>query len=241
VADEDVRYDARALQQMRRGLEIADLVRPQNYFAPLPWHAYLDTARTLINRVTGGDWPGTLGVRRSTLLRAGGYDGQVLFENLELVRTIAAVGGREHRRLSLFVRRLPPATPHFWSQRVRQAYDEFARPARMAVWLATGPTLFLVARTYGGKGLLATAAAVMLLAEAGRRIGHGARVFPAAASAAAPLWVIERAGCAWLALGARLVLGGVPYHGHIVRKAATPLHELRQRMAVSPSALRRGS
>lgn len=233
LADDDVRYDAQGLEAVRCALEWADLVRPQNYFAPLPWHAYVDTARTLINRMTGGDWPGTLGVRRSTLLDAGGYDGNVMFENLELVRTIAAAGGREHRPLDLFVRRLAPEAHQFWTQRVRQAYDELARPVRLAVWLGVGPALLLVARRYGPKGLIAAAAGVVLLAESGRQVGQGTRVFPAAASLAAPVWVVERAVCAWLAVLSRVVLGGVPYRGQIVRRAATPRGELVRRVVAA--------
>ena len=71
LADDDVRYTEEGLAQMAAALDRADVVRPQNYFDPLPWHPRLDTARALINRSTGGDWPGTLGVRRSTLRRAG--------------------------------------------------------------------------------------------------------------------------------------------------------------------------
>jgi hypothetical protein len=131
IADDDVRHTRETLDTLERLLGDSDIVRPQNYFDPLPWHARLDTGRILINRMTGGDWPGTLAVRRSTLLRSGGYDGNVLFENLELVRTVEAVGGRSVSAPDLFVRRLPPETPHFWGQRVRQAYDEFARPLRL--------------------------------------------------------------------------------------------------------------
>ena len=36
LADDDVRYDARSLERMSRLLWDADLVRPQNYFDPLP-------------------------------------------------------------------------------------------------------------------------------------------------------------------------------------------------------------
>jgi len=56
------------------------------------------------------------------------------------------------------------------------------------------------------------------------------RVFPFAASLAAPLWVCERGVCAWLAAGARLTFGGVPYHGRIVTRAATPVSVLQQRL-----------
>jgi hypothetical protein len=231
IADDDVRYDRAGLAAVVDALEAADVVRPQNYFDPLPWHACLDTARTLINRVTGGDWPGTLAVRRSILQRAGGYDGNVLFENLELVRTVKASGGREAVPRDVYVRRLPPPAPHFVSQRVRQAYDELARPVRLAVWLSVLPLLAVVARRRGARGVALVLAASMVPAEIGRRIGGGSRVFPPAASLAAPIWIGERAIAAWLAVGARLIFGGVRYHGRIVRSAATPMRTLRRRHA----------
>ncbi|MFL5907275.1 MAG: glycosyltransferase, partial [Solirubrobacterales bacterium] len=124
IADDDVRYDERSLIRATLMLGLADCVRPQNFFEPLPWHARWDTARTLLNRVTGGDWPGTLAVRRSALARTGGYDGSAMFENLELVRTVVASGGREVVLRDALVARRPSTTRHFWSQRVRQAYDE---------------------------------------------------------------------------------------------------------------------
>src|SRR4051812_7594126 len=129
IADDDVRHDASTLERLSRALDDAHVVRPQNYFTPMPWHARWDTGRMLLNRVWGGDWPGTLGVRRSILRATGGYDGRAMFENLELVRTVLAAGGRESVPLDLFVARRPSTARHFWSQRVRQAYDELARPA----------------------------------------------------------------------------------------------------------------
>ncbi|MBB5966693.1 glycosyltransferase [Planomonospora venezuelensis] len=141
IADDDVRYDAAGLARVRALLDRADLVRPQNHFHPLPWHARWDTARTLLNRSLAADYPGTFGVRRSTFLAMGGYDGNVLFENLELIRTVRAHGGRELRPLDLYVRRLPPDPARFWSQRVRQAYDDLAQPARMAFFLSVLPCL----------------------------------------------------------------------------------------------------
>jgi hypothetical protein len=68
IADDDVRYEDAALRRMSRLLDDADLVRPQNYFDPRPWHARWDTARSLVNRALGADYPGTLGVRRSRFL-----------------------------------------------------------------------------------------------------------------------------------------------------------------------------
>jgi len=105
LADDDVRYEPGSLQRTVALLAGADLVRPQNYFDELPWHARWDGARSLLNRVVSGDptfpvgdFPGTLALRRSSLLAVGGYDGDALFENLELMRTIAPGGGGWSRR-----------------------------------------------------------------------------------------------------------------------------------------------
>ncbi len=119
-------------------MRTADLVRPQNVFDPLPWHARWDTARMLLNRAFGSDHPGTLGVRRSFLASIGGYDGDVLFENLELVRTVLAAGGRVVDAPGMYVRRRPPTPARFLEQRPRQAYDDLAQPARLAFFLVAG-------------------------------------------------------------------------------------------------------
>ena len=229
IGDDDVRYDGEALRAAVAALEWADVVRPQNYFDPLPWHALLDTGRTLINRALDGDWPGTLAFRRSALPR--GYNADVLFENFELVRTIEARGGRELVARSLYVRRLPPDTAHFFSQRVRQAYDEFARPLRLGVALAILPavTASLAMRMWAVPAALL--AVTLALAAFGLLRDNGLRYFPALAVAASPLWVFERAICAWLALYQRARYGGVRYAGGVLRDAASPAKEL-QRWAV---------
>jgi hypothetical protein len=215
VADDDVRYDRAGLERVADLLDEADLVRPQNHFTePLPWHAVVDTARSLLDRAWGRDYPGTFGLRRSHFLGMGGYDGDVLFENLELIRTVVHAGGREAAPLDLYVARIPPDTERYLSQRVRQAYDDFALPVRMAAWLSIVPLLATKRRT-----VLAGAACAMAIAELGRRRGGGASYFTAASSLAAPLWLLERGICAWLAVGRRLT-GGVPYsNGKIVTAA----------------------
>ena len=234
IADDDVRYDDESLAQVIAALATADVVRPQNYFQPLPWHARWDSGRMLLNRLTGGDWPGTLGVRRSRLQSTNGYDGSVMFENLELVRTVLASGGRERVLYDAYVLRRPSTTRHFWSQRVRQAYDEIARPVRFVVQLAVLPIVLMLAITGHWLTLVILAALVALAAELGRRRQGATRVFPASSSLFAPLWLAERAVCSWLALGARIVLGGVPYRGTILHCAATPMRVLRRRYANSP-------
>jgi hypothetical protein len=109
VADDDVRYTGANLDELSRRLAGADLVRPQNVFDPMPWHAAWDTSRSLLNRAVGADFPGTLGLRRSFLRAIGGYDGDVLFENLELIRTVRAAGGQIVEAPDLHVRRHPPS------------------------------------------------------------------------------------------------------------------------------------
>ncbi|HET9592410.1 MAG TPA: glycosyltransferase family 2 protein [Solirubrobacterales bacterium] len=255
IADDDVRYEPEALRRAAELLDRYDLVRPQNYFSRLPWHARWDTARTLLNRSLGRDFPGTLAVRRSRMLAMGMYDGDVLFENLELMRTVRAHGGSIISPLDLYVARVPPSATHFWGQRTRQAYDDFALPLRMALWLAVLPLLALEAhlrqadgtkrRIYGDRssrrrrglrqiGPLPVAAALAVVgAEVGRRRAGGARVFPATSSLLAPVWVLERGVCAWLAVLQRLRFGGVRYGNSVIPVAAHSERQLRRRLAES--------
>ena len=244
IADDDVRYELPALRRTVGLLAGADLVRPQNYFDELPWHARWDTARSLLNRVfTGdlsfpvGDFPGTLAVRRRTFVDSGAYDGDALFENLELMRTIRAAGGTVSTPLDLYVARRPPSTSHFRSQRVRQAYDDFAIPARLAFFLSVAPlALWLGAPARRRHRLAAGALAAIGAAEAGRRRAAGAAHFPLSSSLLAPAWIVERSLCSWLAVGARL-RGGVRYGDGRLKHSATPMRRLRRRYS-EPSASR---
>lgn len=245
IADDDVRYDPETLRRTARLLDNHDLVRPQNYFSRLPWHARWDTARTLLNRSLGRDFPGTLAVRRSRMLAMGLYDGDVLFENLELIRTVRAHGGSVASPLDLYVARVPPSAARFWGQRTRQAYDDFALPLRMALWLATVPLVALdwrfrkpwVRKSASRRPRLTPAVAglAIALAERGRRRAGGARVFPASSSLLAPVWVLERGVCAWLAVLQRLHLGGVRYGDSVIPRAAHSERQLRARRPAAPS------
>jgi hypothetical protein len=235
IADDDVRYDAESLRRTVALLEVADLVGPQNVFVPMPWHAAWDTARSLLNRAVAADYPGTFAVRRSTFVAMGGYDGDVLFENLELMRTVRAHGGRVLRPQDVYVTRRPPTLGRFLDQRVRQAYDDLAQPWRMATFLTTVPVAMSGRR--GRRAVLAGLALSVAAAEAGRRRGGGRRVFPVRASLLAPAWVLERSVCAWSALGQRALLGGVRYAGHRLAVAAHSPAELRRRARAGRAAL----
>jgi hypothetical protein len=80
-------------------------------------------------------------------------------------------------------------------------------------------------------------AAVAGLAEAGRRRAGGAEVFPASSSLLAPPWVVWRSACSWGAVGARF-RGGARYRDTRIRRAATPVRELRRRVATAASSPR---
>ncbi|MCU1532955.1 MAG: hypothetical protein JWO49_2526 [Arthrobacter sp.] len=230
IADDDVRYTRESLTAVLAYLDDAEVVRPQNYFSTLPWHGCWDTSRTLINRALAGDFPGTLAVRRATLVATGGYD-PVLFENLELIRTLRAAGGREKRAPELFVARTPPTSRHFLRQRVRQAYDDFAQPGRLCAELALLPLLAGLLRLPPRRrvpAILGAAITATALAEVGRRRHHGRSFFPSRTVLFAPLWVAERALCIWIALALRLG-GGVPYAGTRIKTAAHSIAELRLR------------
>jgi hypothetical protein len=235
LADDDVRYDGAALSRVLALLGDGDVVVPQNVYDELPWQARWDTARSLLNRAFGGDYPGTLAVRRSAL-GPDGYDPHVLFENLELLRTVSARGGRVVRALDLYVVRRPPTVRTFVEQRVRQAYDSFAQPARLAGELALLPLVVCAAAARGRRTGAAPRAAVpatlalaaAAVAEVGRRRAGGAEHFPPTAALWAPAWLAERALCAWAAVVWRL-RGGVPYAGTRLRVAAHAVRQLRSR------------
>lgn len=236
IADDDVRYDFHSLQRMIAALDEADLVRPQNFFRPVVWHARWDTARTLLNRAGGGcDFPGTLAVRKSVLQKTGGYRADVLFENLELIRTVAATGGTVVSPPDLYVARLPPSTRQFWEQRHRQAYDEFARPGRLLVSLALAPlAVGMYVRRRRTRDVVVSLGIAVALAERGRSRAGGRSVFPFSASLCAPLWLLERSAFSWVALGS-WVRGGCPYAGGRLRRAASSRRALKARLS-SPNS-----
>jgi hypothetical protein len=228
VADDDVRYNSASLEEVLRRLVYAAVVRPQNFFSPAPWHAVWDSARSLINRALDGDWPGTLAFRRSALPR--GYNADVLFENYELVRTIRAGGGRESVARDIFVARRPPTFEHFMGQRIRQAYDEFARPWRLLVGLATLPGLLVAWHAAGIAALLDYIAVAVFIAAIGWLRAGAYRYFSPLCVLAAPLWILERGICSWLALWQRIRFGGIRYGDSVIAASASSQRE-RQRWA----------
>ena len=194
----------------------------------MPWHARWDTGRILLNRAFGSDYPGTLGVRRSTVRAAGGYSAEALFENLELIRTVHAVNGVEVCADDLFVARIPCSWRHFTKQRVRQAYDSFAQPARLVTELTLLPVVLLARPS--PRRIAVVSLAAIALAEVGRRRRNGPLVFSPSAALWAPAWLLERAVCSWLAVMSR-AHGGIRYAGGRLPLAAHSEQQLTSDLA----------
>jgi hypothetical protein len=151
------------------------------------------------------------------------------------MRTVEAGGGSVLHARGLYVARRPPTTRHFFSQRVRQAYDDFARPPRLAAALATAPLLGLALRRRAWRTIGSVAAATVVLAEIGRRREGGRTVFPPVTAWCAPVWVLERGLTSWAAVGWRLT-GGCRYAGTRLRLAAHSRRTLRHRLASAGTA-----
>lgn len=161
-------------------------------------------------------------------------------EDLSTVVEVVVVDGSDdavfeaHERAApdLLVPRTPPTQAQFFDQRVRQAYDEFARPWRLIGALAIVPLIVVGGR----RAAVGVALSSVAVAEVGRRSAGGQAVFGPAAAVWAPCWVAERAVTSWLALLSRTRRGGVRYRGTVLRKAATPMRELRKAYAGLPKA-----
>lgn len=227
IADDDVRYTREALTALVRALDGADLVVPQNHPTRWTWWVWWEAGRVLLNRAVSTDWPGTAALRRSTALAMGGWCPDVLFENLEMARTVEAFGGVVCHRPDLLVARHPPTMQHFVAQRLRQAYEDQAVPARLAAQLSVLPALLALGRRPHRLG--AAVLGLVALAELGRRRDGAAAHFHPAAPLAAPVWLVERGLLSWAALVAR-ARGGLPYHGRRIRLPAHSVAQLRTRV-----------
>lgn len=223
MGDDDIRYEPEDIFRMVERLRGYDMVKPQNYFDPNPFWTKIDTARVLLNRAyfPEGDFPGTLGFRRSAFLEHWPYDGDVLFDNEEVVKHFQNKGAKILFDRNFFVRRLPPDFGKWLEQRPRQAYEDFVMKKRTAFFLSCVPVLFLVAH-YKGKrsaGIGAAAIALFSILKACEGRNKEVRAYlPANNLLFAPLWVLERSLSIYVALYWRIVKGGYPFGDEIIRK-----------------------
>jgi hypothetical protein len=223
LADDDIRYTPEDACRMAELLEDYDMVRPQNYFRPLPVWARTEAARMLINRawISEGDYSGTLGVTRNAMLRVGHYDGDVLFDNEEIVKHFRLKGARIKYARDFFILKLPPTFEKWVEQRPRQAYEDFVMRVKTLFFMATPIVLALTLLKSGGRLTLIYAAVISLgaVVSAARGLTDGAaRFFPPRVVLYAPLWIAERCVSTYWAFYWYLMRGGYPFGDKIVSK-----------------------
>jgi hypothetical protein len=224
LADDDIRYSPPEIERVKELLEHFEVVRPQNFLWPLPWWARMEAARMLINRATlrTADYPGTCAFRRSAMLRVGHYDGDVLFDNEELIRHFAREGARINYATNLFVQKRPPTFRKWIEQRPRQAYEDFGLRAKTALFFSLPILAVLIAASAGVKAVVAYFIVLFIMAAAlamvGRFRGDAARHFPWSVCCFAPLWIVERTISTWWALYWFFARGGYPFGDKILSK-----------------------
>lgn len=224
LADDDIRYTAPDIEKMCALLDQFEVVRPQNYLSPLPWWARMEAARMLINRATLriGDYPGTCAFRRSTMLRVGHYDGDVLFDNEEIIRHFAAAGASIDYAIDFFIHKRPPQLAKWKEQRPRQAYEDFGLRGKTAAFIALPLVIIASAIAAGVAGLFLAVVLIALVGIAvailGRARGEAERYFPASIPFYAPLWIFERAGSTYWALYWYFRYGGYPFGDKLLTK-----------------------
>jgi hypothetical protein len=224
LADDDIRYTSEDMERSCDLLDGHEMVRPQNYLSPLPWWGRTEAARMLINRAVlrTGDYPGTCAFRRSTCLRVGHYDGDVLFDNEEIVRHFVLQGADVCYALDLFILKRPPSFRKWMEQRPRQAYEDFVMRAKTLLFMSLLPAAGALGLLFGARWALLFAAFValcaMLLALRGLWRDRAYRFFPAGVVLYAPLWVLERALSSYWALYWRVAHGGYPFGDRLLSK-----------------------
>jgi len=224
LADDDIRYRAADVKRMCDLLDKYEMVRPQNFIAPLPWWARLETARILINRgvLRAGDYPGTCGFRRSTMRRVGPYDGDVLFDNEEIVRHFALNGVNINYALDFFIQKLPPTFTKWLEQRPRQAYEDFVMRAKTVAFLSTVPVTLSLGSLFSARAAIFFLILVSLVSVSlsGRGIVRDAayRFFPVTSPLFAPLWIFERSLSVYWAVYWWARYGGYPFGQRLLSK-----------------------
>jgi hypothetical protein len=224
LADDDIRYTAVEIDRVQELLDNFEVVRPQNFLSPLTWWGRMEAARMLINRATlrTADYPGTCAFQRDAMLRVGPYDGDVLFDNEEIIRHFAREGATINYAANLFVRKRPPTFRKWIEQRPRQAYEDFGLRTKTALFLSLPLVATWLGLALGLRALVIFFAGISLaavaLAAAGRLRGNAARFFPWSICFVAPLWIVERTVSTYWALYWHFTCGGYPFGDKILSK-----------------------
>jgi hypothetical protein len=246
LADDDIRYTKIDIEQTCALLDEDEVVRPQNYIAtnatpksphlnPLPqgeedakrqvraipvW-AKMEAARMLINRATlrNADYPGTCAFRKATMLRCGEYDGDVLFDNEEIVRHFARHNARICYANNFFVRKRPPTFRKWLEQRPRQAYEDFGLRFKTFLFASLLPIAIILALINSRwLAIFSVLGGSILLALGGWLRGSARNYFPFHVCLFAPLWIVERTLSTYWAFYWLLTRGGYPFGDRVLTK-----------------------
>src|SRR5437763_7449417 len=185
----------------------------------LPWWARMEAARMLINRATlhNADYPGTCAFRKSTISRAGEYDGDVLFDNEEIIRHFARQGARICYANDFFIQKRPPQLRKWLEQRPRQAYEDFGLRFKTILFASFLPLAIAVAFSAGTKWLSIFGLSIFV-AMTGWLRGNARGYFPFNNCFFAPLWIAERTFSTYWAFYWFLTRGGYPFGKRILKK-----------------------
>lgn len=233
LADDDIRYGKIDIEKTCALLDEFEVVRPQNYFVAsaflpmghglqahgtLPWWAKMESARMLINRATlrHADYPGTCAFRRETFLGAGEYDGDVLFDNEELIRHFARRRARICYANNLFLAKRPPGFRKWLEQRPRQAYEDFGLRFKTGLFAVLAPVT--IALAFLDSRWLSILLLSILLAFAGWLRGEARKYFPLHVCLFAPLWIFERTLSTYWAFYWWVTCGGYPFGDRLLTK-----------------------
>lgn len=178
----------------------------------------------LINRgvLRSGDYPGTCAFRRSVCLRFGHYDGDVLFDNEEIVRHFILNGGDVCYAPDFFILKRPPTLRKWLEQRPRQAYEDFGMRTKTFLFMSLLPLAIALAVFSGAGAALAfffvVSSCAAVVAGRGLWRDQAYHFFPAHVILYAPLWLLERSLSVYWALYWRLVHGGYPFGEQLLSK-----------------------
>ena len=236
LADDDIRYNKIDIEKICALLDQLDVIRPQNYLVGtprcgvrtsqrdvptifwLPLCAKMEAARMFINRATlrSADYPGTCAFRRAMFLKAGEYDGDVLFDNEELIRHFVRRGARIFYANDLFISKCPPTFGKWLEQRPRQAYEDFGLRFKTLLFASLFPIAIAIA--FIDPRWLSIVLLSILVAFAGWMRGRARKYFPFHVCFFAPLWVVERTLSTYLAFYWWIVRGGYPFGDRVLKK-----------------------
>ena len=218
LVDDDIRYEKIDIERICVLLDKFELVRPQNFFRDVRCWALIESARMLINRamLRTADYPGTCGFRRQTFLNTGDYDGDVLFDNEELIRHFARRGTRIAYENDFFILKRAPTFRKWLEQRPRQAYEDFGLRFKTIFFAALFP--IAVALACAAPKWLSIFLLSIFIALAGWLRGDARKYFPFYASFFAPLWIFERMLSTYWAFYWFIFRGGYPFGKRLLSK-----------------------